>query len=169
LEDSAVFLIDSLNRLTEFHDSLIASNALYLRLLTGQLSETAFLDSEQELIGSWRLYLKPMQLAGGLYKSGLISYNPFTVPDSIQMHNIYKIDFLPEELANIYFKDGRKQKCFYKVDEFNKGQPFSITYARKDEFELTMHMSPMPGGMEVSYEIPIDSTQVLYFNGVMKP
>ncbi|MCU4157467.1 hypothetical protein J1N10_15930 [Carboxylicivirga sp. A043] len=169
LEDSTVYLVDSLNRLYEQHQLLQLQNELYLRMLTGQLNEAAFPHTEKELLGSWNLFLKPMQLSGDAYHSGLISHNPFTVADSLQQYNIYRLEFLPDELANIYFKDGRSQKCFYEVNAFSAGQPYSISYSKQEEFKMTIHVSPMPSGLEVSYEIPLDTTQVLYFNGVMKP
>ena len=169
LEDSTVFLTDSLMYMVEQNTDLLKQNELYLRLLTGPLREVAIINTEKELIGTWHLYLNPMQTTGEPFKSGLISHNPFTINDSLHRHNIYQIDFLPEELANIHFKDGRTQKCFYEVKNFNSGKPYTIVCSKQDEFKVTMHVSPMPTGLEVSYEIPVDSTQVLYYNGVMKP
>ncbi|WP_289054543.1 hypothetical protein [Carboxylicivirga marina] len=169
LEDSTVFLLDSLNHLYEEQVGLLAQNELYLRMLTGQLNEAAYPNTEQELIGLWQLYLSPMQLSGEAYRTGLVSYNPFTVADSLQKHNVYQMEFKAEELAIIYFKDGRKQNCFYEVVNFNVGKPYEINCSKQqDEFEMTIHISPMPSGLEVSYEIPLDTTQVVYFNGVMK-
>jgi hypothetical protein len=110
-----------------------------------------------------------MQLAGDAYNSGLVSHNPFTVADSLQKYNIYQLEFLPDELAKIYFKDGRKQNCFYEVKNFSVGKPYEISCTmQQDKFNMTIHVSPMPSGLEVSYEIPLDTTQVIYFNGLMK-
>lgn len=169
LEDSTVYLLDSLSRLSENNLTLTAQNETYLRLLTGSLKEEAYPNTEKELIGTWQLYLNPMQVTGEVLKSGLISHNPFTHADSLQQYNIHQIDVLPDELANIHFKDGRKQKCFYEVENFSGKKPYSIHCSKKEEFKMTIHVSPMPTGLEVSYEIPLDTTQVLYFHGVMKP
>jgi hypothetical protein len=169
LDDSLVFLLDSLNHLSEQFENCSTQSDLYLRLLNSRLYESAYPNTEAELIGSWQLFLNPMQLTGEAYNSGLISHNPFTVADSLQQYNIFQIDFLPDELATIHFKDGRTQKCFYKINEFSVGTPYNITCSKQDEFKMTLHISPMPSGLEVSYEIPLNTTQVLYFNGVMKP
>ncbi|MCG8580686.1 MAG: hypothetical protein MI866_12250 [Bacteroidales bacterium] len=169
LEDSTVYLLDSLNRLNEHHGTLVMQNEVYLRMLNGKLNEATYPNTEEELLGLWQLYLSPMQLAGDAYKSGLVSHNPFTIDESLQKYNIYQLEFLPDELANIYFKDGRKQNCFYEITGFSVGAPYSISCTKQqDEFEMTIHVSPMPSGLEISYEIPVDTTQVIYFNGVMK-
>ncbi|MCT4590849.1 MAG: hypothetical protein N4A71_23700 [Carboxylicivirga sp.] len=168
-EDSTIYLIDSLNQLTEQNLKLMAQNETYLRLLTGSLKEAAYPNTEKELIGTWQLYLNPMQVEGKAYKSGIISHNPFTHADSLQQYNIHQLDVLPDELANIHFKDGRKQKCFYEVENFSSKKPYTIHCSKQDDFKMTIHISPMPTGLEVSYEIPLDTTQVLYFHGVMKP
>lgn len=169
LEDSTTFLLDTLNRLYETHMDIIERDNTFLRLLRGKLSEASFPSTQKELLGMWNLFLKPIQLSGDTFESGLISHNPFTVPDSIQQHNVYRIEFLQDELANIYFRGGHHQKCFYEVNEFNTGKPYTIECTKQDEFKLTLHISPMPHGLEVSYEIPVNTSQVLYFNGVMKP
>ncbi|MCU4175386.1 hypothetical protein [Carboxylicivirga sp. N1Y90] len=169
LEDSTTFLLDSLNRLYETHMDMIERDNTFLRLLRGKLSEASFPSTQEELLGMWNLFLKPIQLSGDAFGSGLISHNPFTVADSIQQHNVYKIEFLEDELANIYFRGGKQQKCFYEVNDFDTGKPYTIECTKQDEFQLTLHISPMPHGLEVSYEIPVNTDQVLYFNGVMKP
>ncbi|TRX71534.1 hypothetical protein [Carboxylicivirga sp. M1479] len=168
-EDSLIYLVDSLNRVVEERQDLLVQNKMYLNILSGKLGEAVYPNTEQELVGTWQLFLNPMQTTGDAYQSGLISHNPFTVPDSIQQHNIYQLELMADELATIYFKDGRKQKCFYEVNDFSVGKSYTIKYSKQDEFKLNMHVSPMPTGLEVSYEIPLDTTQVIYFNGVMKP
>jgi len=169
LEDSTTFLLDSLLHLKEMYFDLKRTNETYLRLLTSELNEASFPHTPKELLRSWQLYLSPMQLSGDVSNSGIVSHNPFVVDDSLHQYNIYQIDFLVDELANIHFKNGHKQKCFYEVHDFHDDKPFSISCSKQDEFNLTLHISPMPNGLEVSYEIPIDTTQVIYFNGVMKP
>ncbi len=168
-EDSTIFLLDSLNHLAELYVDCNRQNELYLSLLNSHLYEAAFPHTEKELIGSWQLFLNPMQLSGDAYNSGLISHNPFAVADSLQQYNIFQIDFLPDDLATIYFKNGRSQKCFYEVNGFSVSKPYSLTCSKQDEFKMTIHVSPMPAGLEVSYEIPQSTSQVLYFNGLMKP
>lgn len=168
-EDSSIFLLDSLTRLKEEYVRVMQQNKDYLRLLIGELDESSFPNTSNEFIGEWSLFLSPIQLSGDTFNSGIISYNPFSMADSLQDNNIYRIEFLQDELANIFFKDGRKQKSFYTINNFNVANPYSITFQKQDEFKLTMHVSPMPDGLQVSYETPLDSEQVLYFYGVMKP
>ncbi|WP_430813156.1 hypothetical protein [Carboxylicivirga sp. RSCT41] len=169
LEDSTIYLLDSLSRLQGYQQDLIVQNDLYVRMLNGKLTEASYPNTPNELLGLWNLYLSPMQLKGEGTKSGLVSHNPFTIADSLQRYNIYQLEFMADELANIYFKDGTKQNCFYEVKDFSVGEPYAISCTKqKDGFEMTIHVSPMPAGLEVSYEIPVDSTQVIYFNGLMK-
>lgn len=169
LEDSMTNTVDSLNQLNKKQQLLLMQNEVYLRMLNGKLNEAVYPNTAKELLGVWQLYLSPMQLAGDAYNSGLVSHNPFTVADSLQKYNIYQLEFLPDELAKIYFKDGRKQNCFYEVKNFSVGKPYEISCTKQqDKFNMTIHVSPMPSGLEVSYEIPLDTTQVIYFNGLMK-
>jgi len=167
-KDSTSTLLDSLKTLNIYCNDLIKQKDTYLRLLSGQLSEAAYPYTAQELLGEWRLFLSPKELVDG-DNTALISHNPFTVIDSLQQYNLYRIDFLPDELATLFFKGGRKQKCFYKISDFSANHPYSVAFSKQDEFKLKIYISPMPHGLEVSYKIPVDSTSVMYFNGAMKP
>jgi hypothetical protein len=166
--DSLQFYTDSLQLLLDERDEHLNLSQTYKNLLLAKLNEGSFPLSENELIGTWNLFLNPMQVTSDSLKNGLVSHNPFTASDSLLQHYIYKIEFLPDELATMFFKDGRRQKCFYEVKNFSAKTPYRIVCSKQESFKLTIHISPMPSGLNISYEIPLDEKEKLYFFGLMK-
>ena len=161
-------LKDSLFAISSNIDSLELQNRAYNHILLSSLSHASFPQSTKDFLGTWDLFLNPVQLSGEPYESGIIGFNEFVPNDSIGVHNIYKIEFLEDELATVHFKGGTSQKCFYSVKDFSNNSPYIIKFSKNDDFKMTMLISPLPGGLMVSYEIPVKAKKIYYYYGLMK-
>lgn len=168
LTDSLALLNDSLTtsirNLSDLEDQI--SN--YSEVLMAAFNASSFPQTESELVGTWDLFLTPTQINGTPTEAGLISFHPFHIPDSIKQHRITKIEFAPDELATLVFHDGVNQKCFYSIHQFSSNSSFTIEFSKKDEFKLIMHISYIPQGLQASYEIPVQTNNTMYFQGLMK-
>ena len=140
----------------------------YNQILLSALSKASFPKSAKDFVGTWDLFLNPVQLSGEPFESGIIGFNTFTSNDSLSLHNVYKIEFTEDELATIYFNGGEIQKSFYSVKDFSNNEPYIIKFSKNDDFKLTMLVSPLASGLMVSYELPLKSDKVYYYYGLMK-
>ena len=161
-------LADSLTTANKQVLNLQAQVSDYSAILMAALNASSFPQTETELLGSWDLFLTPIQIYGTPTEAGLISYHPFNIPDSIKQHRINKIEFAPDELATLVFHNGENQKCFYSIHQFSPNSNFSIEFSKQDEFKLTMHISVLQQGLQASYEIPVQTDNAMYFQGLMK-
>ncbi len=168
LTDSITLLADSLNTTHEDALKLQAQVANYSEILMAALNASSFPQTESDLLGSWDLFLNPIQINGAPGEAGIISYHPFNIPDSIQQHRIYKIEFSPDDLATLVFQNGENQKCFYSIQQFNPKSNYTIQFSKQDEFKLLAHISVLPQGLQISYEIPVQTNNAMYFQGLMK-
>ena len=168
LTDSLTLLTDSLKLLNVRLSALQGQVSNYSEILMTALNASSFPQTESELLGSWDLFLTPIQINGTPIEAGLISYHPFNIADSIKHHRINKIDFGPDELATLVFHNGENQKCFYSIHEFSPNSSYTIEFSKQDEFKLSMHISVLPQGLQASYEIPVQTDNAMYFLGLMK-
>ena len=168
LENINLMIKDSLQYYKNISQELDNENKTYNKILLSSLKKTSFPQSKSELIGTWDLFLNPLQIKGEPYSSGIIGFNSFNNNDSILKHNIYKIEFSEDEIATLYFSNSTTQKSFYSVKDFSKSSPYSITFSKNEDFKLNLHISPLPEGLMVSYEAPVKSDRVYYFYGLMK-
>lgn len=168
LKDSLHLISDSLMKTQAQLSATEAKLSTYSDILMTSLSTASFPQTEKDLLGSWDLFLSPVQLSGEPTEAGIIGIHPFNIPDSIKQHQIYKIEFAPDELATITFSNGNSQKCFYSIDDFNPQSNYTIHFSKQDEFKLTIHVSVLPQGLQASYEIPVETDNAIYFQGLMK-
>jgi len=168
LADSITLLSDSLTSANKQLLTLQGQVANYSEILMAALNASSFPQTESELLGSWDLFLTPIQIDGTPTEAGIISYHPFNIPDSIKQHRIDKIEFAADELATLVFHNGENQKCFYSAQQFSANSNFSIVFSKQNEFKLTLHISVIPQGLQASYEIPVQTDKAMYYQGLMK-
>ncbi|WP_163713923.1 hypothetical protein [Mangrovibacterium lignilyticum] len=161
-------LLDSIAGLQHEINAMQIREEVYAGILVSALSNASFPQSEDELQGSWDLFLNPVQISGDPFQSGIISFNPFLSDEVIRKNSIYKIEFEADELATLFFYGGRSQKCFYKVTGFSTQSPYSIQFVKQGEFSLTLMISPLPTGLMVSYETSEVPQKYFYYYGLMK-
>lgn len=148
--------------------ALSVQNEIVKNMLLGDAEEASFPSLESELLGNWNLYLSPIQMVGEPFESGFIGTNPLLMNDSISANYMYQIEFEEDEIATLFFKNGASQKVFYKVNDFSVNSPYNIVFSKQDEFKLVAHISPMPNGLEISYETPLKTDKVVYYYGTIK-
>ncbi len=168
LNSESKLIKDSLIKITDRANVLESQNKAYNQILLSALSAASFPKSAKDFVGTWDLFLNPVQLSGEPFESGIIGFNTFTANDSLNLHNVYKIEFTEDELATIYFNGGEIQKSFYSVKDFSDNEPYIIKFSKNDDFKLTMLVSPVASGLMVSYELPLKSDKVYYYYGLMK-
>ncbi len=168
ITDDNKLLTDSLNYYKNQYQQSILQSKIYKNILNSALSKASFPQAESGLKGNWDLFLNPVQINGDPFNSGLISFNPFSGNDSIIGSSLSKIEFGEDEIASLYFKNGEEQKSFYSVNNFSLDKPYSIVFTKSDEFKLTLHVTPLPSGLMVSYENANKTDKVIYFYGLMK-
>ena len=161
-------LTDSLAFYKNKANELETSYKGFERLLMASLNAASFPQSASELTGNWNLFLNPVQISGEPFKSGLVGFNPFVPKKELVPHNIYRIEFAQDEIATLYFSNGKVQKSFFTINGFSSNSPYSVTFTKGDEFKLTLLISPLPNGLMVSYEAPIKADKLFYFYGLMK-
>jgi hypothetical protein len=104
--------------------------------------------SQNDLIGIWKVRLQWFELANESEKTGLYlkpagSNNPYLI----------SIQFVDTELAELTLNSGAKVKCFYKVNSFSKDKPYSIDFSKWKEVDNRLFISPSSTGeLNVSYK-----------------
>ena len=161
-------LRDSIATLSKISTELEKNNDIYRKLILSSLSESFYPKSEKELVGQWNLFLNPLSIKGDPFESGIVGINVLDIADSISCYNIFKIEIQQDDLATLFFSDGKEQKCFYSISEFSHNMPYSVYFSKQEEFKLVLRVSPMHNGLMVSYEIPVKTDKVLYYYGLMK-
>lgn len=161
-------LSDSFALYKKRSEKLISQNNAFNEILLSSLSRASFPQSVSEFIGTWDLFLNPVQLSGEPFEAGIIAHNPFTPKDSVLTNSLYKIEFAEDEIATLYFKGGKSHKSFYSIKDFSINSPYTIKFSKNEDFKLTMLISPIPSGLMVSYELPHKAESVYYFYGLMK-
>ena len=168
LEDSLRFFKDSISYFDKVIYNLEQENFSYNKILLSLLKKGSFPKSTPEFIGEWDLFLNPVQIHGEPFESGIVGFNSFAPNDSIMLHSIYKIDFSEDEIATLYFVNGKAQKSFYSISDFSTQSPYSIKFIKNEDFKLTLKVSPLPTGLMVSYEAPLKSDSIYYYYGFMR-
>lgn len=147
---------------------LTIQNEVVRNYLLGDAEEASFPSLESEFEGNWNLYLRPIQMVGKPFESGFISTNPLLMNDSISANYLYKIEFGEDEIATLSFKSGETKKVFYTINNFSVNAPYDIVFTKQSEFKLVAYISPMPNGLEISYEVPLKTDKVIYYYGTIK-
>ncbi len=168
LKDSLKLFVDSLQYYESIIEEMKNKSMAYNNIILSSLKKASFPQSKSEFVGNWDLFLDLVQLNGEPFESGIVGFNPFTPNDSLSAHNIYKIEFTEDEIATLYFRGGKEQKSFYSVKNFSSNSPYTVQFAKNDEFKLTMLISPLPTGLTISYEVPVKTEKVFYYYGLMK-
>jgi hypothetical protein len=154
--------IDSLSVLLKTADTLRMENQTYKSLLTSLIGEDVYPLSENELKGSWYVFVQPLKIVGTGNESGIVSLDKLALPDSLQKAALRQIVFLEEDLADLYFIGGRKTKCFYKVNGFSREKTYSISFQKGNEINAKLFVTPVPRGLQVSYKVGKAPGQYMY-------
>jgi len=153
LETMSKGRMDSITLLIKTVEALRIENQTFKTLLASLIGEKVYPQQEAELKGSWQVFVNPLKVTGSGQMSAVVSLEKMVLVDSLAKATISQIVFLEEDLADIYFLGGKKTKCFYKVTGFSRDKTYSISLQKSDEINITLFITPVPRGLQVSYKL----------------
>lgn len=157
-------LADSIKGLRDSMTTLEIQNKAFRDVLGLALSAQVYPRQAGDLQGSWKVFLEPVDLVGTNPQAGLVSRNQMVLPDSIYKGMITRIDFLEDELADVYFAGGKRIKCFFKVTDFDLQKTYFIDLSHGKELDIQLYITHVPKGIQVSYQMPAqDGASGFYF------
>jgi hypothetical protein len=153
LESMSKERMDSLSVALKTAEVLRIENQTFKTILASLVGEKVYPQRVEELKGAWQVFVNPLKVTGSGQMSAVVSLERMVLIDSIAKYTVSQIVFLEEDLADIYFLGGQKTKCFYKVAGFSRDKTYSISLQKSDEINITLFITPVPRGLQVSYKL----------------
>lgn len=167
INDSLKILVDSIAILQAAIGELDVESDLMREIIQGKLKIKDYPQSEKDFLGPWNLANIPIALRNDSIGDGLVSYSRMDIPEPFLKEMITQIEFQVDDLADIYFRDGRREKCFYKINNFTKTGAFSITFDLRKGSNISLIVIALPDGLQFSYKEAEIEDKEIYFIGYM--
>jgi hypothetical protein len=167
--DSLKILSDSINTIQGFVGEVVDENILLKEIIRGGMKLKDYPQSAKDFLGLWNFPNTQVGLHKDSVANGLVSYSRMDIPDAFLIGMVSQVIFSDDELADIYFRDGTSEKCFYKINNFSKVKPYTISFDRRNSNRLVLIVMALPDGLQFSYKgVGIDDKEIFHLGYMTK-
>lgn len=163
-----VVLEDSLGGINKYINQVKRENEVFTNAIKMVLSEVEYPVEKKDFVGEWKLFLAPVTVVSDSMETGLVSFNKPASSASMSRDILWKIAFWDHEMAQLFFKNGKEVKCFYRLNGFNPAEYYSITFNKMDQVNVVLYVSHVPLGIQVSYHVQDYQGRQLFYYGIMR-
>lgn len=165
--DSLKILTDSIKSIQGYVGEVMDENGLLKEIIRGGMKLNDYPQSAVDVLGTWSFSNTLVGLHKDSLANGLVSYSRMDIPDAFLSGMVSQVVFSEGELADIFFRDGKSEKCFYKINNFSKDKPYTIAFDRRNSNSLVLMITALPDGLQFSYNGGGTKGKEIYHIGYM--